>query len=98
VSDSPSITPDGIDEPTTHELLAQLICRVESLTAVVEATHEAVVQVRSEVSHVRHAVAVVADGELDRRRSQQMLVERMDVLESEGCARRRLHGGNGAAE
>jgi hypothetical protein len=89
----PSITPDGIDEPTTHELLARLITRVECLTTTVDAARE-------DVRHARHAIAVIADGEMVRRQEMAMVVERLDTLDAEGCsARRVLHrGGNGGAE
>lgn len=36
MSDSPSVTPDGIDSATTHELLAQLIAKVDGLRESVD--------------------------------------------------------------
>lgn len=88
----PSTTPDGIDGPTTHEMLAQLITRVEQLTETVEAGRE-------DLRHVRHAIALIADGELARRQQISMLSERIDTIEREGCAVQRVrhHGGNGGA-
>jgi hypothetical protein len=79
--------------------IGDLVLReVRALVLHVQDLRGAVAALTEDVRAVRHAVAVVADGELERRQRLDALDSRLDVLEVDGCARGRvLHGrGNGS--
>lgn len=90
---NPITTPDGIDEPTVRELLAQLIAKVDRLTDSVD-------DVAANVQAARHAAAVTADAALEHRQALGRFEDRLDIIDRDGCQHRRLpmhrNGGNGA--
>jgi hypothetical protein len=80
-------------EPTNR----QVMDRVEAQSGALAEAIDLARQCLEQVSQARHAIAVVADDVLERRAALDRIVERLDLLDADGCAAWRAHhrAGNG---
>lgn len=101
MSDRPARDTDPCPTAVEHERpepsLTQVLDRVEAQSSALAEAIDLVRLCLDEVRHARHAIAVVADDVLERRAEVSRLVERLDLLDADGCGRYRAHhgGGNG---
>jgi hypothetical protein len=109
MSDRPA--PDTEPCPTTspdHDApepsLRQVLERIELLASLASDTRDAVHGLRGEIASLRedvqaarHAAAVAADGALEGRAAVSRTLERLDLIDADGCGRYRAHvrSGNG---
>lgn len=101
---APATAPDNeTPEPSGRQVLD----RIELLATLAADTRDAVVALREsvealrqDVQAARHAAAVAADGALEHRSEVSRAIERLDLIDADGCGRYRAHlrAGNGHRE
>jgi len=87
-------------EPSLRQVLERVEAAVSlavETRAAVAAAREEVASLREDVQAARHAAAVAADGALEGRAAVSRTLERLDLIDADGCGRYRAHlrAGNG---
>jgi hypothetical protein len=103
--DALDTAPDTAPDNTSPEpSLRQLLERIEAVVSLavdtraeVAATRAEVASLRADVKAARHAAAVAADGALEGRTAVTQALDRLDLIDADGCGRYRAHvrAGNG---
>jgi hypothetical protein len=91
---------NAVPEPSLRQVLERVEAAVSlavETRAAVAAAREEVASLREDVQAARHAAAAAAYGALEGRAAVSRTLERLDLIDADGCGRYRAHirSGNG---